>query len=318
MVALGGILLLIHGVDMPRALHGLRDADVRWLAAALAVTCLSVSGTALIWGLLVRAAGVEMSWREVTAWSARSLFAGQLLPAGTGGDAVRGLAVGRMAGGGQALASIALARVCGALGMAMWGVAGAMLLAPALGPAVVAVACVVALALVISLVLALYADRVIRPLGRSRMAPLRRVHTWVTPFSTALSRYRMRMGLMIQCFLLGTAAWGLNLAAMVLLAHSVGIDAGWQVFAVTIPLTLTATLMPLSANGVGVREGLLVGLLVHAGVASGQAAALSILVDLQLVPIAIVGGIFWLAGGGAGILHREPHVVAEPVPVAAA
>jgi uncharacterized iron-regulated membrane protein len=47
-------------------------------------------------------------------------------------------------------------------------------------------------------------------------------------------------------------------------------------------------------NGLGLREGVLVGLLGHAGVNSAHAGALAVLVDLQMVPFALFGAVLWM------------------------
>jgi uncharacterized iron-regulated membrane protein len=65
-------------------------------------------------------------------------------------------------------------------------------------------------------------------------------------------------------------------------------------FAVAIPVTLLATLAPFSMNGLGLREGVLVGLLAHAGVSSANAGALAVLIDLQMVPFALFGAVLWM------------------------
>jgi uncharacterized iron-regulated membrane protein len=77
-------------------------------------------------------------------------------------------------------------------------------------------------------------------------------------------------------------------------SRAVGADVSWTLFAVAIPVTLLATLTPFSLNGLGLREGVLVGLLAHAGVSSGHAGALSILIDLQMLPFALLGAVFWM------------------------
>jgi hypothetical protein len=48
-------------------------------------------------------------------------------------------------------------------------------------------------------------------------------------------------------------------------------------------------------SGIGVREGLIVLLLVRANIALGTATALSLFVDLQLLPFALLGGLVYLA-----------------------
>ena len=49
------------------------------------------------------------------------------------------------------------------------------------------------------------------------------------------------------------------------------------------------TFIPISANGIGIREGVLVFLLVQFHVPVGVAAAMAIFVDFQLLPFAAVG-----------------------------
>ena len=79
--------------------------------------------------------------------------------------------------------------------------------------------------------------------------------------------------------------------------------------AVCIPLTLLVALAPISLNGIGVREGVLVWLLAHVGISTTHAGAISLLIDLQMVPFAILGAVLWMRR------RRAPMAVAVPVPV---
>jgi uncharacterized membrane protein YbhN (UPF0104 family) len=289
-----GLAFLIHGVDMQRAAMALREADARWLAAGVLLSAVSLLGGACVWITLVRDRAPHLEPRTLLAWHFRSLLAGQVLPTGAGGDAVRGMAVARLADTGTALGSIAMARVMSALSMAVWGVAGAVLLRDTLGPKGVAAACAGLVFLLVALGLALRADFIHRLLLGSRRRPLVRAAATIDPLTRTLASWRSRPGLMCLVALTSVAGWGINLAALTCFGSAVGISAGWQIFAVTIPISLAATWLPLSANGIGLREGILVGLLVHAGAGSFQAAALSILVDLQMLPFALGGALLWL------------------------
>lgn len=309
---------LLHGVDLHRAGAALGSADWRWVTLGLGLTVLSVLSGTLTWGMLVRHEGSTMSWRELVVWSARAMFAGQLVPGGAGGDAVRTFAVGRVCGTGAGLGANCGARVSGSLGMALWGVAGAVVLREAIGPAALAGACGLALALIVCAALALHADRVVAPLGRHGSPRMRRMGVWLEGMAAHLASFRRDRGLLVRCLLAGCAGWGLELAALVALGHGVGAEVGWPIFAVALPVTLTATLMPLSANGVGVKEGILVGLLVRGGVAAGPAAALSLLVDVQYIPVALAGGLCWLRRLGERAEHREPGLAPAPSPAPAA
>ena len=308
--ALAGLAFLVHGVDLPRAATALREADPWWLAGGVALSALSLGGGAMVWICLVRDRAPEISAPTLLMWHLRSLLAGQILPTGAGGDAVRGVAVARLAGTGTALGSLAMGRVNSALAMALWGVAGAALLHDAVGTGVVVTSCVGLCAMLIALGLALNADAVVRLLGRSRRHTAARIASSVAPLATTLASWRRRPGLMLLIALMATAGWGINLAALTLFGHAVGVDAGWQVFAVTIPVTLAATWLPVAANGIGVREGILVGLLVHAGAGSGQAAALSVLIDLQMLAFALLGAMLWLQTCESRP-HAEPALASE-------
>lgn len=310
-----GLVALSRQVDLPRATASLRFADGRWLVLATVLSILSMSAGAVTWGLLARACGMQLSWAQVASWSGRAVFFGQLVPGGAGGDAVRVVA-GRSTGGlGPAIASDLVARVCGSIGLTLWALAAAVLLRGEVGMPVVWVAMGLAGGTWLSLAILLDADRLLRRLEGRKAPWARSVSARLHPLADALGSFRERPGLVAQTLLWSVAGWGLNLAALVCLGQAVGAAVGWQVFAVTIPLTLVTTMVPLSANGVGMREGLLIGLLSRAGVVGGHAVALSVLVDVQLLPVALLGGLIGLRIPRA---HRSPKpVLALEGPVAA-
>ena len=100
---------------------------------------------------------------------------------------------------------------------------------------------------------------------------------------------------MLACIAAGAASWGLNLLALSFFAHAIGAEVAWTVFAVAVPVSLVTTLVPFSINGMGLREGVLVGMLAHSGMATSSAVAVSLIVDLQMVPFALIGAAMLLA-----------------------
>lgn len=301
-----GLVVLSRQVDLPRAAESLRFADGRWLVIATVLSTLSMGAGAVTWGLFARAGGLRLTWAQVMSWSGRAVFFGQLVPGGAGGDAVRVVA-GRAAGGlGPAIASDLMARVCGSVAITLWALVAALILRDDVGWAVVWVAMALAGGTWVSLAILLDSDRLVRRLEGRRARWARAVSAKLHPLVDPLGSFRERPGLIVQTLLWSIAGWGLNLAALVCLGHAVGAALGWQVFAVTIPCTLVTTMLPLSANGVGMREGILISLLSRAGIAGAHAAALSVLVDLQLVPVALLGILIGL---------KVPHAHTAPQPV---
>jgi uncharacterized protein (TIRG00374 family) len=312
-----GIGILIHSVDIGKAASGLRDANVGWASLGMVLTLVAVMSSVLEWGVLLRGTGHRLSWASLSSWYLQGLFVGQVLPAGVGGDALRAVEVGKVTGHGHALASLAGSRMAGTLGMAAWGVAGAVLLRAWLGPAGVVGACVFVVAMVVAWTMALGADRVVRSLRHNECKWRKRIFAMLHPFTGAFRGYRRRPHVLIQCMAVGAAGWGVNLLALAFFARALGISADWSMFAVAIPVTLLATLAPFSLNGLGLREGVLVGLLAHAGVSTGNAGALAVLIDLQMVPFALFGAVLWMRRRKAVRACAEAAAVAGSEPVAA-
>jgi uncharacterized protein (TIRG00374 family) len=305
---LAGVAFLVHNVDMGKAGSSLVNVDWRWASLALFLTAIACLASVFEWGILLRSsAGLGasnravsgahhqkslFSWTRLSSSYLQSLFFSQLLPAGVGGDAMRTVEMGKVVGHGKILASLAGSRMAGTLGMACWGLAAAVLLRGWIGIGSLVGACVFVAVMMLAWVAALAADRIMGRhfFERSSRAFLRTLHA----FGQTFSGYRRHPHAIVQCILVGAAGWGVNIIALDLFAKAIGVDISWTVFAVAIPVTLVATLTPFSVNGLGIREGVLVGMLAHAGVSSGHAAAMSVLVDIQMLPFGIMGAMLWM------------------------
>jgi glycosyltransferase 2 family protein len=219
------------------------------------------------------------------------MFFTQMLPAGVGGDAMRTVEMGRQVGHGRVLASLAGSRLAGMLGMTCWGIAAAVFLRTLLGTGVVVVIAALAVGVVLIWLMALSADRVIpyRLLTRVSGAMSRAIRS----FGEAFSSYRQHPHAVAQSLLVGAAGWGFNLLALSVAARAIGVDLSWTVLAVCVPITLLVALAPFSINGLGLREGVLVALLSRSGVSVAHAGEISLLIDLQMVPFAILGAVLW-------------------------
>jgi len=314
-----GVAVLLHSIDVQKAAKGLAEANVGWATLGVALTGLALLSSVVEWGVLLRGTGHSLSWSSLSSWYLQGLFVGQVLPAGVGGDALRAVEVGKVTGHGHALASLAGSRMAGTLGMAVWGVAGAVLLRAWMGTAGIIGACVFDVAMVVAWVLALGADRVVRRLRGQECRWRKRAANALHPFTGAFHAYRRVPRVLVQSMLIGAVGWGINLCALAIFAKALGIHADWSLFAVAIPITLLATLAPFSMNGLGLREGVLVGLLAHVGVNSAHAGSLAVLIDLQMVPFALFGAVLWMRRRRSGKLNAAaapevtPAFAAEPL-----
>ncbi len=321
-----GVAFLVHNVDMGKAGRSIMSADWRWASLALLLTAIACLASVFEWGVLLRSSaglGVRnpvahaehrqhhhlFSWTRLSSSYLQSLFFAQLLPAGVGGDAMRTVEMGKVVGHGKILASLAGSRMAGTMGMAFWGLAAAVLLRGWIGIGSLIGACVFAAVMVMAWMAALAADRIVGRhfFERSSRAFLRTLSS----FAQTFSGYRRHPHAIVQCIVVGAAGWGVNILALDIFARAIGVDVSWTIFAVAIPVTLVATLTPFSVNGLGIREGVLVGMLTHAGVSTGHAAAIAVLVDLQMLPFGILGAALWMR-------HRRRSAAPSVAEVAAA
>jgi uncharacterized protein (TIRG00374 family) len=306
------VALFVHNVDLGSALRDFSHLAPGWTLLAIGLAALSVLASIGEWGVLLRGTGHSLDWSFLGGWYLKGLFVNQVLPAGVGSDAMRALRLGRLTGHGPMVASLVASRMAGTLGMAAWALAAAVFLRDLLHIPLFTAFVGFAFFMVVAWSLALLAERVRQRIPEHRRlthAAGRLLH----PFTVTFEDYLGRPVILGLSIVMGTLGWGVNLFSMQAFALALGTSIPWSDFAVALPLALLATFVPISANGIGVREGVLVGLLVqtlHVGLA--EATALSLFVDLQMVPFAVLGGLVFLAEHGH--LHRPMWVVRQLAP----
>ena len=300
------VLLFIHGVDLGAAVHLFSHITGSWALLAIVLAALSVAASILEWGVFLRGTGHGLDWSFLGTWYLKGLFVNQVVPAGVGSDAMRALQMGRLTGHGAMVASLVASRMAGTLGMALWGLGAAVLLRDLLHLPEFTGFVIFAAMMMVAWVLALIAEsyRVRIPEHRRAAHAMGRA---LHPFTSTFERYRSRPAIIAQSIAAGTVGWGLNLFSMQAFSLALGANVGWEVFAVALPIALLATFIPISANGIGVREGVLVVLLVRTHVSLPMATALALFVDLQMVPFAILGGLVYLVEHGR--LHHPLWLV---------
>lgn len=311
------VALFVHSVDLSQTLRLFGELDPGWVVLAIGLAALSVIASVAEWGVLLRGTGHQLDWSFLGSWYLRGLFVNQVTPAGVGSDAMRALQVGKTTGHGPMVASLVASRMAGTLAMSWWALAAAVLARDQLRIPAVAGFAVFAAAMMSAWALALLAERVRRRIPEHRtlfFAAARFIH----PFTHAFEGYRGRPRIVARSITAGIAAWGLNLFSMLAFSVALHTYVSWTVFALVLPVALLATFIPISANGIGVREGVLVLLLVHDGVAAPTATALSLFVDLQMLPFAALGGIVYLIEHVRWRGHRRrQRAAARPASVTA-
>jgi hypothetical protein len=100
--------------------------------------------------------------------------------------------------------------------------------------------------------------------------------------------------LMLSTFIFSFIVQMLNVVSAILIARALGIQVSALYFFIFYPITWVITMIPLSVNGLGLREGAFLFLFGQVGVTSSEAVALSLLVYSTHICSGILGGLLFL------------------------
>ncbi len=325
--------VFVHSVNLSTAISEFGHLEGQWALLSIALAGLSVLASIVEWGALLRGAGKRVGWHYLGSWYMKGLFINQIFPAGVGSDAVRGAQVGRVVGHGPVIASLVGSRMAGTLGMAVWGLGGAVAISTVFHTQDVVGFAIFSGLMLCAWGLALGAEHLFaRIRGRERVGRSWRSHRLTDHFATflrSLGKYRGAPAALTLSILAGGIGWGLNLLSMEAFSRALGYNISWGVFALALPVALLVTFIPISANGIGIREGVLVFLLVQFHVPLAVAAAMALFVDFQLLPFAAFGGVLHMAEttvkhayrrmfqvgrleGALGLAHAALHWLVAP------
>ncbi len=295
-VAIGLALLVFIVVRLePRRVFA-PLADLEWLAFALAVASQVVAKVvwSVRWRDILRAVGLERRISDLLALVLVGLFFNSFLPTAMGGDIVRGYYAAR--GREGMLASYLVVVIERALGMVTFaGVAAvAAVLALAAGGTPVpgrllAIVAVGGGALGAAGTLGFAWRGGLRRLAGSRIVARRAaglagaLEQLARPETPRLAIYATSVALKLIAILFYIAC-----------ARAVGIDTPVLLFFLIVPVSTVASMIPITLNGLGLREGVFVALLAATGAPAARAGAVAVLALAISTGFALAGGVVYL------------------------
>lgn len=224
-------------------------------------------------------------------------FFNQLLPTSVGGDAYSVWYISKQAGQLPAvLAAVFVGRLMGVMAMCMLAIGGA-----ALSPVWFARIpelryCVIVLGVILIAIVWVLAR--IRPPATEpapgRLGIYRKWHR----LATALERFRSHRYILIKAM-----GYSLALQTEIVLQYwlfgwLLGVDLPFARFLVAVPLVSLAAMLPISLNGVGVREWVMIWICTPLGIVEADAAMIAMLFIVPGLCYAVLGAV---------IFNRSPH-----------
>jgi uncharacterized protein (TIRG00374 family) len=292
-VSLGLLTLVIATVGAENLLDALRGVDLRWFLAAIAIHLVGMGIRAYRWWLLIAALGAPVPFGRLLYLYFVGNFFNTFLPTGIGGDVVKIIELAPDRGGANAFSTVFADRLTGVLGSSLIALVVA-LIDPADVPQDVLMTVVIVSGGILIGVLVLTQGRRLEQVGdwsrllqRPFVGKLHKVYIALTSYS---------IGAIVRSTLVSLPFTVTLIATQYLLSIALGTAIDPRYFILFTPIIALTQLLPISFNGLGVREGAFGVLFGSVGVAGPDAVALSLLYYVVRVLTGLFGGVLYIIG----------------------
>jgi uncharacterized membrane protein YbhN (UPF0104 family) len=290
---------LASRTDWAQVSRGFADLRISWWLGAMGLYIVTQLASALRWQLLSRPLGFQASLRQLTGFSFIGMYFNLFLPTTVGGDVVRAWYLN--ANSGRKLAaflSVFVDRLSGLLvllGMACVAMALCPVDVPGWVPAVVwgaGASAVIGLSLMPAVTR--WTGRFARVRRLSESARLYLGHPRLLLITTGLSLIVQAVNVLLVC----------------MVAEGMGLQVPAAYFWIVVPMVTLLTMVPVSLNGMGVREWGMVIFLGPLHVEPGTAISLAFLWFAVYTTVSLLGGGVYLLGR-----FPRPQVQSDHEPV---
>lgn len=301
---LGLLWILLQQTSLPAVWSALGAAGERWTLLIVAAMMPGVGWTlgVLRWRGLLASIGVRVPALRLFRALLVASFFNHFLPSTIGGDVVRGWWLGRDVGStSRSLTVVGLDRLMGLLGFCMVGLLAAVA-KPSLARDLPQIWIVIVVAAAVTAGAALSAHPRMTALARHLFSfrllqPLDGVASAILGVLGALRENKRAAGIALAL------SMGLQLVIVLqywILSSALGVDLSLATLAVLVPIVTLVSLLPISINGIGLRESALAVLGAPFGLEASEAVALAWLFLAFQFVWAMAGGVVYLAGGREG------------------
>ncbi len=296
---------LFRRMDWDHVWRTVEHARPAWLFAALGLMFTSNVAGSYQWGRLLRGAGIRLPFWKVLAYYHVGLFFNNFLPANVGGDFARVLDASREGGSRTtAFSTVLLDRMIGTVTLAGLAVVTSF---PAIDQFHLGVAyagLVAIFAFSATLLWAIFhprmlaaVERVLAAIGLGRLKPS------LDELAERLHGFRHQRRLFMELFIVSLVVQVMRVGVHLATARALGLSVPAAYFFLFVPLLAVIVSLPISLNGIGVREAAGIQLFGLVGLPPGSAFSLQFATYLVAVAISLIGGVVFLV--------RIPHRRAE-------
>ncbi len=291
----GGLLAyFLSRVHPERFLHTFASANYSWIALALTVYLFAQSISAVRWTMLARPLGIATPFKDLVKYYLIGMFFNLFAPGTVGGDVSRvyylvrdeaAHAKGRAVTTMHAAMSVLMDRAIGMV-VLVWLGATALLLFPqyAVPPTVRMVTFLLASGFVVAVLLTPLLRRLLPEDG----------HPIVVKVRLLFRSYRMQWRALAAAGVLSIVIHLIQAWMHVVMGRALGLELPFTFCLIVYPLVGTFAAIPVSLNGLGLREGGYIYLLAVIGIGTEKGIAFGLLLFLIVALDSLIGGLLFL------------------------
>ncbi len=306
------ILYLVRRTDLREVWETVQAADWRILTGAFFLFYVGYAITASRWRVLLGALGKAPRFWFLFRSFTVAVFFNNFLPSTVGGDAMRMYDSWRSGvSKTSSVAAVLMDRFMGLAALLLFALCGLLLGAHgsfAESNLVILVGAGAALAFLMLLALMFLPDTVSSRFSGAMSLLPGRVADGVNSIVTTLRSFAQRREALVSALILSIALQTNVIVYHWLVAGAFGLDVPLHVFFLIIPVAIAVMMLPISINGIGVRESIFVLLLGTQGVTQEEGLAYAWLVYAFLLIQGLIGGVvFALRSEGSAPGPESPN-----------
>ena len=301
LVSVGLLVFLFARTPLDQFANAARGVQAEWLVGAgLLLFASNLLGT-WQWSRLLHVVDIRIPFWKVATYYHVGLFFNNFLPAGIGGDIARVADASRHGPTKTAaLSAVMMDRLVGTVAMASLALVTTLPAIDRFHLTIAYLAVVGFFALSVTLVWAVFhpallpaCERLLARVGLGGLSP------HLDDLAERLAGFREQRGLFAGLFAIAALTQISRIGVHALVAKGLGLEIPLVYFFLFVPLLAVIVSMPISFNGIGVREGAGILLFGLVGVSRAEAFSLQFLTYLVMVAVSLLGGLAFLV--------RIPH-----------
>lgn len=315
-IALLGYLVVT--IDITSVIRVISSTNPGYLAIAFLLILSGVVLSALKWKLLLGAIGVHISLLLAVKYYFIGLYFNNFMPTSIGGDVVRIHETAKASGHKTEVAlSVLTERILGLLALMIIGLLGLFYFVETktVGQEIIQRA-VVILGLIIAIILVIViggldiGNRVLA--GPAATRKYKATETIVQTGVEALNAFKKNKGVLFITLSFSIIFQSMVIGGNYFAALSAGLSLDIKWFVMFIPAVTIISMVPITLNGIGLRENSYVYFFGIAGLTSEAALSIGIITYLLVLAASLIGGLTYLIEAVFGHKHSvkemmEPH-----------